>query len=75
MFKLTKTEWLSLRLHSETIFNLVSRLNYEGEDCSAVELVRQLQSELTCMKTMSCLLLGEETSLIHLVKENLEEYS
>ncbi len=53
---LTKTEWLSLRLHSETIFNLVSKLNCEEGVYSEQQLVLELESELTSMKTMTSII-------------------
>ncbi len=48
---MNKTEWLSLRLHSEEIFRLVSRLEVLG-GYSEVQLELELQSALTSMTTM-----------------------
>ncbi len=55
----TKTEWLSLRLHSEAIYNLVSKLEIAnlGVDMEA-SLALQLESELISMRTLTQLLRG-----------------
>ncbi len=56
----TKTEWLSLRLHSEVIYNLVSSLEVAntGVDMEA-SLALELESELISMRTLILLLRGQ----------------
>ncbi len=56
----TKTEWLSLRLHSEVIYNLVSNLEIKslGVDMEA-SLALQLESELISMRTLILQLRGQ----------------
>ncbi len=56
---ITKTEWLSLKLHCEQICNLVYRLDSVEEVSSELQLVSELESELTCMKTMILQLRGQ----------------
>ncbi len=55
----TKTEWLSLRLHSEEIFNLVSKLNVLDQVDSEAQLVLELHSELSCMNILILQLRGQ----------------
>ncbi len=55
----TKTEWLSLRLHSESIFNLVSRLNTLDQVDLEAQLVLELHSELHCMNILILQLRGQ----------------
>ncbi len=55
----TKTEWLSLRLHSEEIYNLVSKLNVLEEVFSESQLALALESELICMITLTQQLRGQ----------------
>ncbi len=56
---ITKTEWLSLKLHCETICNLVYQLDSVEEDFSEERLASELESELTSMRTMISLLRGQ----------------
>ncbi len=55
----TKTEWLSLRLHSEVIYNLVSSLEVNSGVFSEAQLALELDSELSCMKTLILQLRGQ----------------
>ncbi len=55
----TKTEWLSLRLHSEEIYNLVSQLNLANMGIEQeASLALQLESELISMRSLTQLLRG-----------------
>ncbi len=55
----TKTEWLSLRLHSEEIYNLVSLLEVDGMGLSQEsQLALALESELISMRILIQLLRG-----------------
>ncbi len=55
----TKTEWLSLRLHSEEIYNLVSQLEIANLGIEQeASLALQLESELICMRSLTQLLRG-----------------
>ncbi len=56
----TKTEWLSLRLHSEEIYNLISMLEISGlaVDMEA-SLALQLESELISMRVLTQQLRGQ----------------
>ncbi len=54
----TKIEWLSLRLHSEAIFNLVSELEVSAPIEREASLALQLESELISMRTLIQLLRG-----------------
>ncbi len=55
----SKTEWLSLRLHSETIYSLVSRLNIsQGDIGLESQLALELESELISMRILTQLLRG-----------------
>ncbi len=56
---ITKTEWLSLRLHSEEIYNLVSKLEVDQEVFSEAQLALELHSELGCMTTLILQLRGQ----------------
>ncbi len=68
---MNKTEWLSLRLHSEEIYNLVSRLEVQ-EVYSEVLLEQELLLELTSMRTMTLQVLSQIlSSPIELRKEVL----
>jgi len=56
----TKTEWLSLRLHSEEIYNLVSKLELADQGvCSESQLALALESEAICMITLIQQLRGQ----------------
>ncbi len=55
----TKTEWLSLRLHSEEIYNLVSKLDVLDQVFSEASLALELESELICMITLTQQLRGQ----------------
>ncbi len=50
---MNKTEWLSLKLHSERVSELVSKL--KEEDSGEYQLVSELESELTSMRIMTLL--------------------
>ncbi len=68
---MNKTEWLSLRLHSEEIYNLVSKLEVQ-EVYSEVLLEQELLLELTSMRTMTLQVLSQIlSSPIELRKEVL----
>ncbi len=55
----TKTEWLSLRLHSEEIYNLVSQLEVQNMGIEQeASLALQLESQLLSMRTLILLLRG-----------------
>ncbi len=55
----TKTEWLSLRLHSEEIYNLVSKLEWVAGISSEAQLVLELDSECISMRTLILQLRGQ----------------
>ncbi len=56
---ITKIEWLSLRLHSEEIYNLVSLLEVQNTDIGQeASLALQLESQLISMRTLTLLLRG-----------------
>ncbi len=59
----TKTEWLSLRLHSETIFNLVSQLDSAEAVLLEAQLALELESELISMRILIQLLRCQTLSL------------
>ncbi len=55
----TKTEWLSLRLHSEAIYNLVSSLEVANLGIwQESQLVLDMESQITSMLTLTQLLRG-----------------
>ncbi len=54
---MNKTEWLSLELHSQKVSDLVSDLM--SAECSELQLVLALESEVTSMKIMTSLLLSQ----------------
>ncbi len=55
----TKTEWLSLRLHSEEIYNIVSKLNVLDQVFLESQLALELESELISMITLTQQLRGQ----------------
>ncbi len=56
----TKTEWLSLRLHSEEIYNLVSKLEVADQGVYLESrLALALDSELISMRTLILQLRGQ----------------
>ncbi len=56
----TKTEWLSLRLHSEEIYNLVSMLEVSNlAIAQEASLALQLESQVICMRTLILQLRGQ----------------
>ncbi len=55
----TKVEWLSLRLHSEEIYNLVSMLEVSNLGIAQeASLALQLESQVISMRTLIQLLRG-----------------
>ncbi len=50
---MNKTEWLSLRLRSEEIYNLVSKLEVQEGVYLEEQLVSELVSALMSMRTMT----------------------
>ncbi len=56
---ITKTEWLSLRLHSEEIYNLVSKLDVQVGVWREASLALELESELICMRVLTQQLRGQ----------------
>ncbi len=56
---ITKTEWLSLRLHSEEIYNLVSKLDVAQGVFSEAQLALELESQVICMRTLILQLRGQ----------------
>ncbi len=69
---ITKTEWLSLRLHSETIYELVSRLNFPVGLSLEAQLALELESELISMRTMILQLRGQICSSPEGIRSPLE---
>ncbi len=56
----TKTEWLSLRLHSEEIYSLVSELEVSNLGVAReASLALQLESEVISMRTLILQLRGQ----------------
>ncbi len=56
---ITKTEWLSLRLHSEEIYNLVSLLEVANTGIAQeASLALRLESQLISMRSLTQLLRG-----------------
>ncbi len=56
----TKTEWLSLRLHSEEIYSLVSMLEVSNQGIEReASLALQLESEVISMRTLILQLRGQ----------------
>ncbi len=56
----TKTEWLSLRLHSEEIYNLVSKLEVADQGVYLEsQLASALESELISMRILTQQLRGQ----------------
>ncbi len=69
----TKTEWLSLRLHSEEIYNLVSKLNLVDQGIwSESQLALDLESEVICMRTLIQQLRGQ-ICMAPEVQRNIQE--
>ncbi len=71
----TKTEWLSLKLHCETICNLVYQLDSAEEVSLEQRLVLALESECTSMKTMTLALRSQVFGSPIEIPPRLEEVS
>ncbi len=56
---MNKTEWLSLKLHCETICNLVYQLDSVEEVSLEAQLALELESEVISMRTMILQLRGQ----------------
>ncbi len=70
----TKTEWLSLRLHSEEIYNLVSKLEVADQGVFLEsQLALALESEAISMITLIQLLRGQISMAPEKVQENTQE--
>ncbi len=59
---MNKTEWLSLRLRSETIYSLVSELDRKDHPGWEYQLLSELELEVISMKTMTSLLRSQVAS-------------
>ncbi len=59
---MNKTEWLSLKLRCEIICSLVYQLDSAEEDSLVLQLVSELDSEITFMRIMISQVVAEVAS-------------